>query len=73
LVLDVEQVKVSVADNGVGFDPEILSNSSGLGLKLIRERVEILGGKFEVDSSPGKGSTIYFQVPYVELKAESKK
>jgi two-component system sensor histidine kinase DegS len=73
LVLDVEQVKVSVADNGVGFDPKSLTNSSGLGLKLIRERVEILGGKFEVDSSPGKGSTIYFQVPYVELKAESKK
>ena len=73
LVLDVEQVKVSVADSGVGFDPKSLTNSSGLGLKLIRERVEILGGKFEVDSSPGKGSTIYFQVPYVELKTESKK
>jgi len=73
LVLDVEQVKASVADNGVGFDPEILSNSSGLGLKLIRERVEILGGKFEIDSSPGKGSTIYFSVPYIELKSETKK
>jgi two-component system, NarL family, sensor histidine kinase DegS len=73
LVLDVDQVKASVADNGVGFDPDILSNSSGLGLKLIRERVEILGGKFEIDSSPGKGSTIYFSVPYVELKPESKR
>jgi len=73
LILDVEQVKTSVADNGVGFNPEILSNSSGLGLKLIRERVELLGGKFEIDSSPGKGSTIYFQVPYIELKKETKK
>ncbi len=73
LVLDVEQVKVSVTDNGVGFDPELLSNSGGLGLKLIRERVELLGGKFEIDSSPSKGSTVYFQVPYLELKTESKK
>ena len=73
LVLDVEHVKVSVADNGVGFDPDSLSSSTGLGLKLIRERVELLGGKFEIDSSPGKGSTVYFQVPYVELKNESKK
>ena len=73
LVLDVDQVKASVADSGVGFNPESLSTSSGLGIKLIRERVELLGGKFEIDSSPGKGSTIYFQVPYVELKIDTKK
>ena len=50
-------------DNGKGFDPEILKQSSNLGLKLIRERAEMLGGSFEIDSVTGSGARISFSVP----------
>jgi two-component system sensor histidine kinase DegS len=72
MVIDVDLVKVSVGDNGVGFDPDSIGKSNGLGLKLIKERVEMLGGKMQIDSFPGKGSTIFFQIPFVEIKPESK-
>ena len=56
-------IRVSVDDNGKGFDPEMVRNGNSLGLRLIRERTEMMGGKFEVDSSAGKGARIVFTVP----------
>ncbi|MEZ0395667.1 MAG: ATP-binding protein [Anaerolineales bacterium] len=56
-------LKMAVEDNGKGFDPEIVGKEGGLGLKIIRERVEMLGGSFEIDSAPGKGSRIVISVP----------
>ena len=56
-------VRVAVEDNGRGYDPENLEEEGGLGLNLIKERVEMLGGYFEVDSVSGQGMRVYFQVP----------
>ncbi len=56
-------VRVTVDDNGKGFDAEIIRSGNSLGLKLIQERAEMLGGSFEVDSSAGKGARIVFTVP----------
>lgn len=61
--LGSDLIRVSVEDNGKGFSPEILKESTSLGLKLIRERAEMLGGGFEVDSAPGTGTRISFAVP----------
>jgi two-component system, NarL family, sensor histidine kinase DegS len=58
-----ERVRVSVDDNGKGFDPEILQQNNSLGLRLIRERAEMLGGNFEVDTNMGKGTRVSFGVP----------
>lgn len=58
-----DRVRVSIDDNGRGFDPDSLEQSNSLGLKLIRERAEMLGGVFEVDSNPGKGTRVTFAVP----------
>lgn len=55
-------IRVSVDDNGKGFDPETLKESSNLGLKLIHERAEMLGGNFEIDSVAGSGARISFTV-----------
>lgn len=65
ILLDMgqERVRVSLDDNGKGFDPETLQQGNNLGLRLIRERAEMLGGNFEVDSSLGKGTRISFAVP----------
>ena len=58
-----DHVRASVDDNGKGFDPETLKESTNLGLKLIRERAEMLGGGFEIDSVSGSGARITFTVP----------
>lgn len=58
-----ENIRVSVDDNGRGFDPEAAKATGSLGLKLIQERAEMLGGRLEVDSAPGKGARIVFIVP----------
>jgi signal transduction histidine kinase len=52
-----------VDDNGKGFDPEIISQDESLGLRLIKERVELLGGTFSVDSKIGSGTRISLTVP----------
>lgn len=61
--LGEDRLRVSVDDNGKGFDPDSIQQGNSLGLKLIRERTEMLGGSFEVDSAVGKGARILFAVP----------
>jgi two-component system, NarL family, sensor histidine kinase DegS len=65
ILLDMgqERVRVSVDDNGKGFDPESPQHANNLGLRLIRERAEMLGGTFEIDSKIGKGTRVSFAVP----------
>jgi two-component system, NarL family, sensor histidine kinase DegS len=65
ILLDMgnEMIRVSIDDNGKGFDSESVLNGKSLGLKLIRERSEMLGGSFDIDSSAGKGSRISFSIP----------
>lgn len=58
-----ERIRISVDDNGKGFDPDVVQQGNSLGLKLIRERAEMLGGTFDVDSSVGRGTRITFAVP----------
>jgi two-component system sensor histidine kinase DegS len=58
-----DRIRVSVDDNGKGFDPDATQQGNNLGLKLIRERTEMLGGTFEIDSAVGKGARILFAVP----------
>ena len=56
-------VKVSVEDNGKGFDVDTVLDSTGMGVKVIKERVEMLGGNIELESTIDQGSTIAFQIP----------
>jgi PAS domain S-box-containing protein len=61
------RVWISVSDNGVGFNPKHLfkniRDDTRFGLLSIRERLEIIGGKLKVESSPGKGSIFHLIVP----------
>jgi len=56
-------VKLSMDDNGKGFDTDALGKEANLGLKLIKERTEMLGGVFEINSSPGKGARVTLSIP----------
>jgi signal transduction histidine kinase len=55
--------KVIVEDNGKGFDTETLDEKNNMGLKIIKERSEMLGGFMEVDSAVGEGTRVTFQIP----------
>jgi two-component system sensor histidine kinase DegS len=66
VTLDDKGVRVMVNDNGKGFRPEILKDTTGLGLKLTRERVEVSEGTMEIESLEGQGTNIDFYVPFME-------
>lgn len=48
-----EGVRFVIVDNGRGFDIDDLNRAGGIGLRNIRERVEYLGGAFNISSMPG--------------------
>jgi signal transduction histidine kinase len=59
-------VCMKVTDNGKSFEVERVLNAKGrnrLGLLGMRERLEMVGGRFGVESAPGKGTTITAFVP----------
>ncbi|MCL5278437.1 MAG: PAS domain S-box protein [Planctomycetes bacterium] len=55
-----------VSDRGRGFDPAAPDYTLGLGLRSIRERIELLGGRLKISSAPGKGSTFFVVLPNTE-------
>ena len=55
-----DRVRVSVDDNGRGFDPDAVQQGGSLGLKLIRERAEMLGGNFGKYRSARRQSLTFF-------------
>ncbi len=66
-----EQVIVTVADDGVGFEPSAVRASGHLGLANLRDRAARLGGSAEVDSLPGTGTRIIIRLPRTEGGAAS--
>jgi PAS domain S-box-containing protein len=52
-----------VSDKGRGFDPRELGRTPGFGLLSVRERIELLGGRMRIKSTPGKGSIFVISVP----------
>jgi signal transduction histidine kinase len=71
-------VDILAQDNGIGISKEnlnrifemfyratSLSTGSGLGLYIVKETTDKLGGKIEVNSSPGEGSTFNLFIPNI--------
>lgn len=69
------QIRIVVSEDGVGFDPAKLhareGSAGGFGLFSIRERLDLLGGRMEVDSAPGRGSRFTLLVPLASATAET--
>jgi signal transduction histidine kinase len=55
-------VRAVIEDDGDGFDPTTI-RSGALGLLGMRERILVLGGRFDVQSTPGAGSTLVVELP----------
>ncbi|MDI6913750.1 MAG: sensor histidine kinase [Desulfitobacteriaceae bacterium] len=60
-------ISLTIEDDGVGFNvPQVLAERVGqrkYGLFGIQERVMVLGGSSQIESSPGQGTTIYVKIP----------
>jgi signal transduction histidine kinase len=59
---DSNGLYLSVADDGVGFDPSS-AKEGHFGLHIMKERVDALGGCLTLDSTPGRGSEVTVYVP----------
>jgi PAS domain S-box-containing protein len=60
-----EEVQLVVRDAGAGFDVEEAKRHRGLGLVSMQERVNLVHGRFSVESKPGQGTRIFAAVPFV--------
>ncbi len=74
---DKRTFQIVVSDQGVGFDPALLAkrpaNAIGFGLLGIRERMDLLKGRLEIESAPGQGSRFTLVTPCAEVKSEHPK
>ena len=57
------EIRVSVVDDGRGFDPEDVRIGRSRGLVGMRERAELLGGTLVLESAPGQGTTVRAVLP----------
>ena len=57
------ELRLVVTDDGCGFDPAAQQRKDSLGLSSIRERVRSIGGRFAIDSGPGRGTRIEVHAP----------
>jgi signal transduction histidine kinase len=65
LELEVDDgiLRLVVTDNGRGFDPTVTRGSAHHGLVNMRARAESMGGRLTLESRPGAGTRVMFQVP----------
>jgi len=62
---------ITVEDNGVGFDVLDPKNKNGMGLKNIKNRVEFLNGKLEIDSKRNQGTSAYIELNVINENQEN--
>jgi signal transduction histidine kinase len=60
---DAAKVLVAIADNGRGLPTDSRTDNMD-GVSNMRNRIEKLGGRFEITGQQGKGTTVRFEVPY---------
>ncbi len=55
--------ELEVRDDGVGFEPEARRGGPSLGHASMRERVWLVGGRLDIRSAPGRGTSVSARVP----------
>lgn len=56
-------LQIAIRDDGAGFSPGAHAGRGSLGLTSMRERVLLLGGELDIESAPGRGTTVVAWVP----------
>jgi PAS domain S-box-containing protein len=67
LTLGSGQITLLVEDDGLGFDPQAtagIKSLHGFGLMGMKERLELLNGRLQIESSPGRGTRLIARIPY---------
>ena len=54
-----ERSTLTISDDGEGYTPEAMAEDHHLGIRGMRERAEMTGATFEVESQPGQGTTVH--------------
>jgi signal transduction histidine kinase len=57
------EIRLTVMDGGVGYDPDQIRERNGLGVISMRERLRALGGRLSIQSAPGEGTRVEAVVP----------
>jgi len=60
-------IEMEIVDDGVGFNPENLTDRGGLGLKSIRDRAEHIGGSVTICSQPGEGTSVKISIQQITV------
>jgi two-component system sensor histidine kinase DegS len=63
-----------VSDDGLGFEPaeepSAAAATRGMGTRGMRERARLLGGDLKIESEPGQGTKVSFEMPLDEAREE---
>jgi signal transduction histidine kinase len=62
-----ETLMLKITDDGKGFDPDKVAGKKTLGLLGMKERTLMMGGKYEIKSSKGFGTTVLVSVPFEKI------
>ena len=63
LYIEDDRLVLTITDNGKGFDPVAAKKKKTLGLLGMKERTLMMKGAYEIDSQPGKGTSLRFSIP----------
>lgn len=63
LMVSSRELKLSVYDDGKGFDVEALADDGGVGIAGMRERASLVGGSVRIRSAPSEGTRVVLQIP----------
>ncbi len=67
LECDETSCTLQIKDDGKGFDtskpPRVAANGRGAGQMIMKERIDFVGGHYQIDSKPGQGTTVVVSVP----------
>ena len=59
------ETEIQVSDDGMGFDPAAVGMKGGFGIPGMKERSQKIGGTLQIDSAPGRGTTVTVRVPVI--------
>lgn len=58
-----DQLHITVEDNGAGMDQQKMERSEGIGWSNIRNRINLLNGRVDVDSEKDRGTSVFMEIP----------
>jgi signal transduction histidine kinase len=63
-----QQLEMIISDNGKGFVVKGIENKKTLGILGMRERMTIINGEYNIDSTPGNGTRVMVSVPLESIE-----